>query len=67
MNDAQKLALGKFEKYWIVDTNFQDELIVYTLNGNQEIREYIIDKDGVSHYTTSYPYTVKLQKELQRL
>ena len=65
MNDAQKIALEKFNEAWVVDYNFQNEPIVYTHTKDKgEVEEYVIDKYGAPTHTATYPYTIKLQKEL---
>lgn len=65
MNEAQKLTVKKFEDVWVVDHNFQNEPIIYThKKNNPSIEEYVIDKEGKAYHTASYPYTVKLQREL---
>jgi hypothetical protein len=67
MNEAQKLAIKKFEKSWVVDTNFIGEPIVYTHKGNSPvIEEYVITKNGEAIHTATYPRTVKLRDELKR-
>ena len=65
MTDAQKLAIGRFDRAWVVDFNFQDEPIVYThVKDSAEIKEYVVDSKGKTHFTASYPYTVRLKAEL---
>lgn len=65
MTDAQILALKKFDERWVVDENFQNELIVYThRKGVPQIDEYVIALDGKHTKTATYPYTKELQKEL---
>ncbi len=65
MNDAQKIALGKFNEAWVVDYNFQNEPIIYTHTKDKGIvEEYVIDSYGNPTHTATYPYTIKLQKEL---
>lgn len=67
MNEAQKLALGRFERHWVVDHNFQNEPIIYThKKGSPEIVEYVIDNLGKATLTATYPYTIKLKTELNQ-
>jgi hypothetical protein len=67
LNELQRLALKRFDEYWVVDMNFRDEPIVYVHSpGNASIEEFVIDKGGLSTHTATYPYTIKLQKELKK-
>ncbi len=67
MTDAQKLTIKRYEKAWIVDTNFQNEPIVYTyIKDSNNIEEYVVAQDGTPTHTGTYPYTVRLRNELKR-
>jgi len=67
MNDAQQHALKRFNEYWVVDYNFQNEPIVYShVKQSPMIEENIIDVYGKIIKTGEFLYTMKLQKELKQ-
>ena len=67
MTQAQRIAMRKWDRSWIVDTNFVGELILYTHTKDApNIQEYVMDKNGIATHTATYPWSVRLQNELKR-
>jgi hypothetical protein len=66
LTPAQRLAVKKFDRSWVVDTNFVGELILYThAKDSSQVQEYVMDKKGIATHTATYPWSVRLQRELK--